>query len=83
MKTELHYYDIFPKVFPAGKEVEITIKPLGAHAECRNPDEIYLAIYGLDDGNPRDYPHRKNGTKVDMTAFLNSNTRFPVNSSIM
>jgi hypothetical protein len=25
MKTELHYYDIFPKVFPAGKEMTITI----------------------------------------------------------
>ena len=32
MRTTLHYYDIFPKVFPAGKEITITIKPLGAHA---------------------------------------------------
>ena len=24
MKTELHYYDIFPKVFPKDKEIEIT-----------------------------------------------------------
>ena len=38
MKTELHYYDIFPKVFPAGKEVEITIKPLGYHADFENPE---------------------------------------------
>ena len=64
MKTELHYYDIFPKVFPAGKEVNITIKPLGAHAEFKNPDGIILKIFGLDDGNPRDYPHRKNGQEV-------------------
>lgn len=64
MKTELHYYDIFPKVFPAGKEMTITIKPLGHHAEFKNPENIYLAIYGLDDGNPRDYPYRKNGATV-------------------
>ena len=64
MRTTLHYYDIFPKVFPAGKEMTVTIKPLGAHAECKDPEKIYLAIYGLDDGNPRDYPYRKNGTQV-------------------
>lgn len=67
MKTELHYYDIFPKVFPAGKEVEITIKPLGYHAEFKNPENIYLAVYGLEDGNPRDYPYRENGKTVDFT----------------
>ena len=64
MKTELHYYDIFPKVFPAGKEVTITIKPLGYHADFKNPDKISLHIYGLDDGNPRDYPHRGNGYEI-------------------
>ena len=31
MVMELHDYDIFPKVFPVGKAVEITIKPLGRH----------------------------------------------------
>ena len=67
MKTELNYYDIFPKVFPAGKEIEITIKPLGYHANFENPENIYLAIYGLEDGNPRDYPYRKNGKTVDFT----------------
>ncbi len=64
MKTELHYYDIFPKVFPAGKEVTITIKPLGYHADFKNPDKITLNIFGLDDGNPRDYPYRGNGYEL-------------------
>ena len=32
MKNEMHNYDIFPKVFPKDKEIEITIKPLGDHA---------------------------------------------------
>lgn len=30
MKTELCYYDVWPKVFPAGKPVDITVKPLTA-----------------------------------------------------
>ncbi len=64
MRTELHYYDIYPKVFPAGKEVTITIKPLGYHAEFKNPDDIVLKIFGLDDGDPRNYPHRGNGYEV-------------------
>ena len=51
MKTELHYYDIFPKVFPAGKEIAVTIKPLGAHAEFENPEGIVLKIFGLDAEN--------------------------------
>ena len=64
MKTELHYYDIFPKVFPAGKEVKITVKPLGAHAEFKESEKLSLAVYGLDDGAPRDYPDRKNGAEI-------------------
>ena len=64
MKTELHYYDIFPKVFPAGKEVKITVKPLGAHAEFKESEKLSLAVYGLDDGAPRDYPDRKNGVEI-------------------
>ena len=61
MTDEMHYYDIYPKVFPAGKEVTITIRPLGYHAEFDNPENIIIKIFGLDDGNPRDYPHRGNG----------------------
>ena len=32
MKRELINYDIFPKVIPVGKEVTVTIKPMGGHA---------------------------------------------------
>lgn len=32
MKTELSYYEIFPKIVPAGIPMEITVRPLGAHA---------------------------------------------------
>ena len=69
MKTELHYYDIFPKVFPAGKEIEITIKPLGYHADFENPENIYLAIYGLDDGT-RHIGHIGGGEHTTHNVFI-------------
>ena len=34
MKTELYIFDIFPKVVEAGKETEITIRPLGLQSAC-------------------------------------------------
>ena len=64
MTNEMHNYDIYPKVFPAGKEVAITIKPLGYHADFKNPENLVVKIFGLDDGNPRDYPHRGNGYAI-------------------
>ncbi|MGN0573965.1 MAG: hypothetical protein ACI4IX_08510, partial [Acutalibacteraceae bacterium] len=64
MKAELHDYDIFPKVFPAGKEIKITVKPLGKHAEFKNPEAMTVKIFGLNDGSPNDYPERHNGTEV-------------------
>jgi len=36
MKSNLYNYDIFPKVFLAGKDADITIRPLGAHAAFRS-----------------------------------------------
>lgn len=33
MRTELHDYDIYPKVIETGKETNVTIAPLGAHAK--------------------------------------------------
>lgn len=64
MDTVLHDYDIFPKVFPVGKEINITIKPLGYHADFKNPSDLSVKIFGLSDGNPRDYPYRNNGEEV-------------------
>jgi len=60
MKTELYDYDIFPKVIPAGKESEITVKPLGWHAAFKNDVTYKLSVYPLEEGTPRDYPNRKN-----------------------
>ncbi len=60
MRTDLHYYDIYPKVFPAGKEVEISIKPLGAHVDFQKDREYFISINPLEDGNPSHYTARNN-----------------------
>ncbi len=55
MTNELHNYDIFPKVFPKDKEIEITIKPLGEHAAFTK-DEYTMQICPLTTGTRRAYP---------------------------
>ena len=52
----LNNYDLFPKVFPAGKEVKITIRPLGGRTVIRPETEQRLEICGLDGGDPDDFP---------------------------
>ena len=43
MKMELHNYAISPIVFPAEKEVTVTIRPLGAHVAFQNKEyEVQL-----------------------------------------
>ena len=42
MKPELYNYEIFPLVFPAEKEVTLTVRPLGEHAAFRAPQ--YTAV---------------------------------------
>lgn len=54
MKTELYNYDIYPKVVAAGKETEITIRPLGLQSafEAENTVKVYPLqerIYNLDE----------------------------------
>ena len=55
MTNELHNYDIFPKVFPKDKEIEITIKPLGEHAAFTK-EEYLMQICPLTAGTRRAYP---------------------------
>ena len=56
MKSELYDYDIFPKVFPVGKEVTVTIKPMGQHAAFTE-SSYEMLLCPLDQGTERDYPH--------------------------
>ncbi len=57
-KNELCNYDIFPKVFPCDKEIEVTIKPLGAHVAFSG--EYTLQLREITQGNIQRYPDRNN-----------------------
>lgn len=48
MKQVLYDYDVFPMVFSEGKEVELTIRPLGAHAAFAG--EYCVSVHRLDSG---------------------------------
>ena len=52
MDKVLYDYDIFPMVFPAGREVTLTIKPLGDHA--RLPKDTVITSHALYEGCPGD-----------------------------
>lgn len=51
MNVELRNYDIYPKVFRTGETVEITIRPLGLHAQL--PEEVRLCVSPVQG---REYP---------------------------
>lgn len=61
MSTELSYYDIFPKVIPEGKTVELTLRGLGAHAAFKPGHEYTLKVIPLD---YRDHPSGLTPSKV-------------------
>ena len=48
MKQVLYDYDVFPMVFPAHEEVELTVRPLGAHAAFDG--EYLVSVHRLDSG---------------------------------
>lgn len=49
-QTKLYYYDIYPKVLPIQKEVEITIKALSEHVNFDKSDEYTIKFVGVNDG---------------------------------
>ncbi|MBQ5591528.1 MAG: hypothetical protein IIU80_01115 [Clostridia bacterium] len=58
VKLELFNFDIFPKVFPCDEEIEVTIKPLGAHVAFDG--EYTVQVRAVTQGNIRDYKQRNN-----------------------
>lgn len=52
----LNHYDVFPKVFAAGKAADIHIRPLGGRQVLTPDTEYTLEICALDGGNPDDFP---------------------------
>ncbi len=73
-KLELCNYDIFPKVFPCDKEIEITIKPLGAHVEFKG--EYTLQLREMTQGNSARYPERNNLVEYAAAPDADGSIRF-------
>ena len=65
MKLDLHYYDIYPKVFPVGKKAPITIKPLGKHVAFFG--EYKVVVQRLDSGHLRSEFYAWNHTDYTVT----------------
>ena len=63
MKVELHYYDIFPKVFLVKEPVTITVKPLGAHVMFSG--DYTVSVSSMAHGMIEFYPERNN--QIDYT----------------
>jgi len=75
ISDELRNYDIFPKVVPAGKTSEITIKPLGWHAAFTR-ERYTLSICPLDEGNPAQFPGRPNKFEYEVSPDADGCVRF-------
>lgn len=76
MKTELHNYDIFPKVIPTGKTSEITIKPLGSHTEFQKNKAYQLSVCPLEEGDKNNYKNRKNNFEYEVQPCADGCIRF-------
>lgn len=74
MKIELHYYDIFPKVFLINEAVQITIRPLGEHAVFA--EKVSLSVHSMAQGMPEIYPERNNITAFDIKVDEDGCIRF-------
>ena len=74
MKTDLHNYDVYPKVFLVGKPVNITIKPLGDHVAFTGKEDFILI--STAHGAVSDYPERHNYKKLEMEIGEDGCARF-------
>ena len=74
VKMELFNYDIFPKVFPCDKEIEVTVKPLGAHVAFDG--EYTIWVKALTQGNIYHYKERNNLAVYNVTPDEDGCLRF-------
>ncbi len=66
MKQVLHDYDIFPKVFPVGRDTEITVRGLGVHTAFFG--DYTVVVQRLDAGSLRFAFSSGNHTDIPVTA---------------
>ena len=65
MKAVLYNYEIYPLAFPVGKQVTLTVKPLGDHAAFSG--EYRVLIHRVDAGNPNMALYSRNKTEYAVT----------------
>ena len=76
MKKELHYYDIYPKVFLGDREKHITVKPLGDHASFESEHVYTVKIFKVNQSNPKVYPERSGRSSLTLTPDADGCLRF-------
>ncbi|MDR2525957.1 MAG: hypothetical protein LBC83_07255 [Oscillospiraceae bacterium] len=76
LKDALRNYDIFPKVVVAGRETEITVKPLGWHSAFQANVCHNVALCPLDEGQRWEYPERNNKHALEVTPDADGCIRF-------
>ena len=74
MFKTLYDYDIYPKVFPVGKAVDITVKALGEHV--RFEGEYKITVHRINSGNVYDPATAWNHTDYTVTAGADNTLRF-------
>ncbi len=55
-KPVYYDYDIYPKVIPAGKETQITVRPLGARRQFHPGESYAVTVKALTGGKPEYFP---------------------------
>ena len=78
----LENFDVFPKVFAAGKETEIHIRALGGRP-LFSPDTAYkLAICALEGGSPELWPQNADFRERTVRSDESGNFTFTATSNI-
>ncbi len=67
-RDNMYYYDVYPKVVAAHKEVEIHIRSLGGRAKFQPGKEYQLLIIGLEGGYPDKYPQSSDAKWISVVA---------------
>lgn len=65
MKRHLYYFDIYPKVFPIGRETEITVRPLSDKRRFED-GEYRVSVMSLNAGSPSYDIARDNHTDIEL-----------------
>lgn len=76
MQRDLWDYDIYPKILKKGKESEITIKPIGAHAAFYGNNDCFIRIMPMGNGAFYKYPERENVWGYNVTPESDGTLRF-------